>query len=232
MNTTRPDSPDGPGTPQGTQGSRGSDRALAALSISRICHDLANPIGAIANGLELVTLAAQGSPELTPELTPELALLRDSASTAGVRLRFFRIAFGEASADQSIARTQVESILAEMSRLGSVRYDWHSPAVLPRSHVRAAFLGVLCVQMALAFGGRTHTILGAQEWVIEGEAPRLRPLPQLWSALQNPAAPFAFDAASVQFALLPRALASVGRGVRCEASAMRVRLAFPLLAQG
>ena len=34
---------------------------LAALIAARICHDLVNPLGAIGNGVELLTLTGQGS---------------------------------------------------------------------------------------------------------------------------------------------------------------------------
>ena len=39
---------------------------LASLIASRICHDLISPVGAIANGLELMSLggASNGGPEL------------------------------------------------------------------------------------------------------------------------------------------------------------------------
>ena len=63
---------------------------LGAKVASRICHDLANPLGAIANGLELLLL-----PGLEP--TPEMSLLQDSVASASARIRWFRLAFGPAS---------------------------------------------------------------------------------------------------------------------------------------
>ncbi len=53
---------------------------LAALIGSRICHDLISPIGAIGNGLELLSMAGAGG--------PEVALISDSVSNANARIRF------------------------------------------------------------------------------------------------------------------------------------------------
>jgi len=77
---------------------------IPALVASRLCHDLISPIGAIGNGLELLSLA--GLPE-----GPEFALLRDSVESANARVRFFRIAFGRADGGQPIARAEILSIL-------------------------------------------------------------------------------------------------------------------------
>lgn len=64
---------------------------LGALLSSRICHDIISPVGAIANGLEL--LDEDSDPE-TNEIAMEL--IRASAKNASARLQFSRIAFGAA----------------------------------------------------------------------------------------------------------------------------------------
>jgi histidine phosphotransferase ChpT len=73
---------------------------LAALIGSRICHDLISPIGAIGNGVELLMLDGAGH-------GPEMALIAQSVTHANARIRFFRVAYGIASTDQRIARTEV-----------------------------------------------------------------------------------------------------------------------------
>ncbi|MBF0167941.1 MAG: hypothetical protein HQL45_09955 [Alphaproteobacteria bacterium] len=61
---------------------------LAELLCSRLCHDLAGPAGAIANGAELIG-------EEDPETAAEAAdLMAGAAGQLGNRLRFFRAAFG------------------------------------------------------------------------------------------------------------------------------------------
>ena len=61
---------------------------LATLIGSRICHDLASPIGAVKNGLELLHLSSENS------TGPEICLIEESSDNAIGRVNFFRIAFG------------------------------------------------------------------------------------------------------------------------------------------
>lgn len=64
---------------------------LAALLCSRVCHDVISPVGAIANGIELLD---EGSDEETAEIAMDL--IRASAKNASAKLQFARIAFGAA----------------------------------------------------------------------------------------------------------------------------------------
>ena len=82
---------------------------ISALVSSRICHDLVSPLGAIGNGVEL--LGMSGAPE-----GPELQLINESVENANARLRFFRIAFGAASADQVISRSEILATRARACR--------------------------------------------------------------------------------------------------------------------
>ena len=65
---------------------------LGALLCSRVCHDIISPVGAIANGLEL--LDEDGTDEDTKEIA--MGLIRSSAVNASSKLQFARIAFGAA----------------------------------------------------------------------------------------------------------------------------------------
>ena len=67
------------------------DLELAALISSRICHDVISPVGAIANGLEML---GEEQDEAMREQT--LALIRKSAHQASAKLQFARLAFGAA----------------------------------------------------------------------------------------------------------------------------------------
>jgi histidine phosphotransferase ChpT len=70
---------------------------LCALIGSRLCHDLVSPVGAIGNGVELLSMEGAGAP--MPAGAAELSLVRESVENAQARLRFFRIAFGDAAPD-------------------------------------------------------------------------------------------------------------------------------------
>src|SRR5258708_12953273 len=64
---------------------------LASLLCSRLCHDLMSPVGALNNGIELLT------DETDPEMRDKcLELLADSARASANKLKFFRLAFGAA----------------------------------------------------------------------------------------------------------------------------------------
>ena len=64
---------------------------FASMLASRLCHDLLSPVGAFANGLEL--LADEKDPEMRARC---IDLLEQSARTSANKLKFFRLAFGSA----------------------------------------------------------------------------------------------------------------------------------------
>lgn len=65
---------------------------LAALIATRLCHDMAGPVGAVANGAELLG----DDPAMID--AEALGLLTGSAAGASLRLRTLRAAFGLAGA--------------------------------------------------------------------------------------------------------------------------------------
>jgi histidine phosphotransferase ChpT len=68
-----------------------SQTDLAAMLCSRLCHDMLSPVGALANGLELL------SDEQDPEMRARcIELLEQSARISTDKLKFFRLAFGAA----------------------------------------------------------------------------------------------------------------------------------------
>lgn len=191
---------------------------LAALVGSRICHDLISPLGAIGNGVELLSMTASAS--------PELALIAESVAAANARIRFYRVAFGAASEGQRIGRPEVLSILADLTRGGRVEIDWQASQDQLRAEVKLAFLLIQCLESALPFGGRIA--IGAEDgaWWLTGEAPRLKLDPELWGRLTGPAAAPPAGPAQVHFALAPAEAARLGRAIRCEITAEAIRLGF------
>ncbi|MFL0672440.1 MAG: histidine phosphotransferase family protein [Erythrobacter sp.] len=68
-----------------------SQTDLAAMLCSRLCHDMLSPVGALANGLEL--LADEKDAAMRAQV---VELLEHSARISTDKLKFFRIAFGAA----------------------------------------------------------------------------------------------------------------------------------------
>ena len=64
---------------------------LASLLCSRLCHDMLSPVGALSNGLEL--LSSENDPEMRQRC---FELLEQSAKISTDKLKFFRLAFGAA----------------------------------------------------------------------------------------------------------------------------------------
>jgi histidine phosphotransferase ChpT len=191
---------------------------LAALIGSRICHDLISPIGAINNGLELLSLSG-GAPG------PELDLIGESVGSASARIRFFRIAFG-AAGDQMVGRAEVVSILRDLYGGGRTRVEWLPEEPQPRAAVRLAFLAVLCVESALPYGGQITVREDGGSWEVPGRADKLLVDEALWALLggAEPAVPV--QPAQVQFALLPAVAGDDGRAVGYESGETAVVVRF------
>jgi histidine phosphotransferase ChpT len=90
---------------------------LAAMLCSRLCHDMLSPVGAFANGLEL--LATETDPAMRQNC---IELLEQSATISTNKLKFFRLAFGAAggfgdrvSVDE--ARDLIAALAADKGRI-------------------------------------------------------------------------------------------------------------------
>ncbi|WP_238365388.1 histidine phosphotransferase family protein [Mesobacterium pallidum] len=191
---------------------------LAALIGSRICHDLISPIGAITNGLELLEMS-QGT-----TTGPEMALIADSCANANARIRFFRVAFGAAGRGQSMSRGEVIKVLDALSKGGRLSYDYGPTGDMDRAEIQLAFLGLLCAETALPRGGKVTVDYSARRWRIVTDGSPLRIEPEVWVALDDPAARKALAPAQVQFALLPVLALTLGRSVSFEQENELLRL--------
>ena len=127
-----------------------SDLELAALISSRICHDVISPVGAIANGLEVL---AEESDEVMREHA--FNLIRQSTAKASAKLQFDRLAFGAAgSQGAEIDLRDAENVTRGM--LGSEKHelDWSGPiALLPKNKVKLLLNMIAIALFALPRGG-------------------------------------------------------------------------------
>lgn len=192
---------------------------LAALVGSRICHDLISPIGAIGNGVELLTMT-NGQPG------EEMALISESVDSANARIRFFRIAFGAASPDQLIGEGEIKTILAAVTKGGRLRYHWHPAGDHPRQMVRCAFLMMLCCETALPLGGDIHIRQLGTMWDFTAQSERIKLDSALWDSLTDCDDTTQHGAAHVQFALLPVALDDCDRAAHFEFTETQIKGRF------
>ncbi|MFT5631449.1 MAG: histidine phosphotransferase ChpT [Gammaproteobacteria bacterium] len=193
---------------------------LAALIGSRICHDLISPIGAIGNGVELLTMSAPAGS------SPELDLIAESVHNASARIRFFRIAYGAASKDSVIGRQEVISVLTATAQGGRFTYLWKSETDQSRQLVRIAFLLLQCLETALPLGGEIQILNDGDNYILTGKGPRLVVDPVLWEGLVNPESQIDHKASQVQFALLPSVISDAGRELTIDQEAGTITVRF------
>jgi len=192
---------------------------LSALIGSRICHDLISPLGAIGNGVELLTMSGIAS-------TPEIALIAESVENANARIRFFRVAFGAASLGVEIGQSEVQSILRETYKGGRIRVDWRAKGALGRADVKLAFLLLQCLENTLPWGGQIVIRRTGNDWRLEARGEKLKVDSRLWGILTDPSSTAEVAAADVHFALVHDAARGAGRRVLNFLSETRVALSF------
>lgn len=174
------------------------DPELSELVSSRICHDLANPIGAVGNGVELLAMTS-GS-------TPEMELIIDALAQTNARMNLFRIAFGAAQNDQMIGAKQAKAIVDALSRGGRHQIAWDLDDQ-PRPTAKRVFLGLLALESALPFGGDIHISAGP---TLTGTGRRVDTPPELWGPVQLGQIPNDLTGAQVHFGMLAQDCASAG----------------------
>lgn len=196
---------------------------LSALVASRLCHDLVSPLGAIGNGVELLEMA----PPVEAGPSPELQLVSESVEAARARIRVFRVAFGQASADQRISVPDLASLLRDLSAGGRLNLQVDAQGDMPRVETRLILLAVMCLETALPWGGRVLVCRGLQGWRLVAEAERTRAIPQLWAWLQTGDVPLSDPAAAeVQFPLLAIHAAAANRQLAAELDETGAEISF------
>ncbi len=189
---------------------------LSELIASRICHDLISPVGAIANGVELL--------EMTKEIGPETDLIKGSAQNASARVRFFRIAFGSASADQSISAQEAHDILASHMP-HRFRIDWTCFDDLPRAQVKLIYLAALCLETAMPRGGMINLTKGRTILVV-GHADIMSQENENWDALANLPVKSEISATNVHFTVLKDTANSEGYKMDIQQSDHQISIRF------
>jgi histidine phosphotransferase ChpT len=148
---------------------------FASLLCSRLCHDLLSPVGALNNGIELL------SDEHDPEMRARcLDLLGESARASANKLKFFRLAFGAAGGfgdevDTREARVAIEGLFGGDGR---IQLGWMvDMPTMGKSALKVLLNLVLIAGDALVRGGRLD--IGAEKHgdgldiVARAEGPRI-----------------------------------------------------------
>jgi len=192
---------------------------LVSLVGSRIAHDLNNPVGAIANGIELLGLTGQMD-------GPELALINESVENARRRIKSFRIAFGAAAPGQVVAAAEIAELTAPGADGRRLEIDWPVAEDLPRRDAKTVFLALMCLESAMPWGGRVQVRAAPGGWQLAATADRVRLEPAHWHILEEGPLPADLSANAVHFALLAREIGIRGRPITLARTETAISLGF------
>ena len=192
-------------------------RDIASKIGSRICHDLISPIGAIANGFELLSLTQSVE-------SPELSLISKSVENANARLRFFRIAFGATSTGQSIGAPEMADILTHLST-PRLQYQWRLESDCLREEAKLACLMLLCLETALPKTGEIQIGYRNEQWQLHARGDTLAPDTALWARLNRPDVDAEdLSPGQIQFLLAPLQADLLGRRIHSMAGGDKLTL--------
>ena len=203
-----------------SMGARPEGPDLPGLLGSRLCHDLISPVGAIGNGLELLSMAG-GSGATRRE---EMQLVSDSVAQAQARIRFYRVAFGTSRDDQAMGSPELAATLDGVYGVGRLQVAWDVSGEVARPAARLAYLMVLCVEAALARGGTVSVTRDRRQWRVAGSGPRLRDLGPFWALLEGRDCDVEMTPERVQFPLLQVQAATMGLRIAVTAGEAGVTL--------
>ena len=196
-----------------------NETELNSLVGSRICHDLISPLGAIGNGVELLSMAGMGS-------APEITLITESVESANARIRFFRISFGAAPIEAMIGNNELRSVIADVFRGNRLQVDWRLQEDVYRVEAKLAFLLLQCLESALPWGGKILITRTDQKWNLFGKAERLKIEVPLWDTISNPNSHADISASSVHFALINPTASQTGRRVTTSITDSSISVSF------
>ena len=193
-------------------------KTLAEMISSRICHDLISPVGAIGNGLELLT-------ELSGP-NPELELVAQSAGIAQAKLKYFRLAFG-ASGDGLISGAEARRLATEMFSMGRVSLSFsESWGDRERGLVKLFYLLLLCVESSLPRGGVITCAPSVSGWDISTGDAVVKAPDALWLPLTGEADTPDISAKTIQFLLARQALTERQLTLEAQFGERRLELSF------
>lgn len=200
---------------------------LASLVASRLCHDLVSPLGAIGNGVELLELSGE-YPGVSS--SPELTLIAESINAARARVRFYRTAFGHASAGQRAGVGEIVQLMQDFTAGSRLRVEFDGKGDLSRTEARMLLLSLMCFDSAMPWGGRLIVCRTDTGWRLVGEASRTRIDRNLWDWLggADAVAPARRlpAAADVHFVVLGALAARESRPVRWELDETGAEISF------
>jgi histidine phosphotransferase ChpT len=173
-----------------------SDLDLSALLCSRVCHDIISPVGAIANGLELMD-----DPDVDAAMkTTALDMVRSSAKTATAKLKFCRIAFGASgSAGAHIDLGEAGEIAKAFVGDEKIKLDWQAPREnRPKAEVKLILNMLMLAMAGIPRGGVVKVAVDGRSFSVTAQGERAKVPQAMADVLTGAAALDTLDARMVQ----------------------------------
>ena len=127
---------------------------LAAMLCSRVCHDLINPVGAIGNGLEVLS-----DPSQSAMADGAQDLIANSAKQARAKLEFARLAYGASStAGTDFDTRECERVARLLFEIEKADLDWQVPLILLPKHKAKLLMNMLLIASTAVPRGGVVTV--------------------------------------------------------------------------
>jgi histidine phosphotransferase ChpT len=185
-----------------------SDLDLAALLSSRVCHDVISPVGAIANGIEVLD-EADGDPAMQKLA---LDMIRSSSRQANAKLKFCRIAFGAAgSAGSVIDMGEAGEVAKAFVGEEKVKLEWNAPREnRPKLEVKLLLNMMLLGISGIPRGGVVSVDISGTDFTVRAIGERAKVPENIAGVIDGSFDPDSLDARLVQPYYSLRLAASAG----------------------
>ena len=167
---------------------------ITALVTARICHDLASPIGAIGNGVELVELRGNS-------LGEEGELVKASVNSTVAKLKLFRIAFGQFHAEEMLNAAEISAVQTAWNITGRIHVNF-APEKMRKTDMKTCLLILQSIQVAMPQGAKVMITIEEGRTIILAIGPKVTFDEVLWSALTYKHITVDIPPKNVQFSLL------------------------------
>ena len=202
------------------------DIEFSAFLVSRVCHDLVGPLGAVVNGLEVMEDERDAAMR-----ADALKIVSSSALQALARLQFMRIAFGAAgSAGAELDIGEVGRLVGGLLEGGKIQLDWQSAHVnWPKNWAKLLMNATLLCADCLPRGGQLTVTTGADpsapSFRISAASPHARALDEVQKALRGETGDGLVDARGIQPYLTHRLSRALNAGLTLSTREGLVELA-------
>jgi len=197
---------------------------FSALLVSRVCHDLVSPLGAVVNGLEV--LEDERDPTMRADA---LKIVGSSAAQALARIQFMRIAFGAAgSAGAELDLGEIGRLVSGLFADSKITLEWNAaPAHWPKDWAKllmnATLLGADCLPRGGKVTVTTSADAASPSFTVHASGTHIRVSEDVEKAVRGEASS-SHDARGVQPFLTHKLARSVNAGLTLTAAENSVEL--------